>query len=172
VDFLPGNHEERLHRNVVEANPALHEHPALELANILQLPAGVRCHPYGHKLRVGNLVLCHGDKLLNNLERRKHGAAAVLAKYPNQHTIYGHTHRIESYGNVVYNDDRPRTFTAWNVGWLGDYRQADYVEDPSWRQGFAFVEFWRDPEGRERFTFQQLEFVDGRFSWGGKVYGR
>jgi len=171
VHYIPGNHEDRLHRNIVEANPALAGHPALELPSVLLLPQGVNTHPVGTKLRVGNIIICHGDQLLGRLDRRTHPALDVLRKYPNQHTVFGHTHKIATAGQVVYNYDRPRTFAAWNIGWLGDHTQVEYETDPLWRLGFAYVEFWSDGDGRQRFTFYQIEMVDGRFSWGGKVYG-
>lgn len=168
VDFLPGNHEERIEKQVWANHPSLASHPAVSLRNILMLPEQVVVHPYGAKLVVEDILICHGDNLKG--QRSKYPAANVLANYPNQHTVFGHLHRIDCAEKVVFNYDKARTYMSRCIGWLGDQSQPafSYAPDASWQHGFLWVEFL--PDGK--FSAYQIEMFDGRFSFGGKVYGK
>lgn len=170
VHYLPGNHEERIQRNVVQAYPALDGLPAFDLPSLLELPPEVKCHGYGVKLRIGNLTVTHGDKLRRGRFLPKYPAAMILAKYPDMNLAIGHTHKIDRASNTIYYADGRRHFAARYIGWLGDASKIDYEDDPDYQLGFAYVEFWRE-NGKIRHTFHQIEMVDGCFSWNGKVYG-
>ena len=171
VDFLPGNHEERLQRWTNE-HPGFHDHPAMELSKIFGIPEGVNVHNFGAKLRIGNIVVCHGDNLRKGRGTPMYLAANILKKYPNQHTFFGHWHRLDVYHSTVYGlDQRAKSFMAVCMGWLGDVAQATYVADPDWMHAFVYLEFWTDA-GKTRFTPHIIRLVDGAFSWSGKIYGR
>jgi predicted phosphodiesterase len=169
VRFLPGNHEFRVEREIVCNNPALFEHPALDLRGMFEIPDAVKVYPYDTKLKVGNINISHGHKLRGSLN--KYSAANVLANYPNEVNVYGHGHRIDGCERTVYNADRPRYYGAFQIGWLGDYTKAEYTVDPNWQLGFMYVEFWQDDEGRTRFTPHQIRAVDGAFMFAGRRYG-
>lgn len=169
VDFIIGNHEARLQRWTNE-HIAFDGHPAMDFRTIFDIPDAVRIHGSGAKLRIGNIVIAHGDKL------RKGGgmylAANILKKMPMQNTFLGHFHRVDIAYSVVYGlDQRPKTFMAACLGWLGDVQQATYISDPNWAQAIAYIEFWTDNR-KTRFTPHILHIVDGAFAFGGKVYGR
>jgi predicted phosphodiesterase len=167
VDYLPGNHEERIQKRLEELVPSLIGHPALELSNLLLLPKKVRVHPYHTRLRVGNMIITHGDNLKGT--KAMHAAANVLKHYGNQHTVFGHLHRIEYAAKVQYNYDRTREYTARTIGWLGNEkaRAFEYATDPGWQHGFLYVEFF----GEDRFSAYQITLVDGKFMFKGKLYG-
>lgn len=171
VEFLPGNHEERLYRNVIGQYHALDGLPGLELRNVLDLPESIKCHGFGVKLRIGNLTLTHGDKIRRGRFVPKYAAASVLAKYPNMNLVAGHTHIIDVARQVVHYHDGPHQYVMRYIGWLGDAAQIEYESDPSYQQGFAYVEFWKAGD-KVRHTFNQIEIVNGQFKYGGKVYGK
>lgn len=169
VDYLPGNHEERFQKQILDANPALADHPAFNLKKLLLLPDEVHVHPYHHKLVVNNILITHGDELRGT--KAKFKAANVLANYPNQHTVFGHLHIIDLAEKVVVNYDKKRTYMSRCIGWLGDQNQEafKYAPDAPWQLGFLWVEFYGS--NNQLFTAHQIEMQDGRFSFGGKVYG-
>lgn len=169
VDFIPGNHEQRLER-LIQANIGLYDHPALELRSILEVPEKVVVHDYNTKLRIGNTVISHGDKLLNVKQAPMYLAKRVLDKYPHQNSFYGHYHCLDVYRGVTYDVyDQPTTHMSACLGHLADTKRQTYVTDPKWCHGFGFLEFWREGN-KDRFTAHILEIINGAFSFGGKVY--
>ena len=165
--LILGNHERRMEA-LVNANPALFG--LLDWSRLAGLPATVRVHPYGSRVRIGALTWEHGDRIGGRFGVL-HSSHWLLANKGHRSTIYGHTHRIESRLKTVYDENlAPHTYGAWGQGHGSSVAAAwQWCPDPNWQHGFAYVEAYT-VAGAPRFTVHQLAVVDGRFSWGGKVY--
>lgn len=104
-------------------------------------------------LRLGHLLVCHGHRLRGSTSRMP--AAAVLANYPGQNTLYGHTHRIDTCTTPTYKYGEPVRHGAWSIGHMKstlverkDRFTGPYAERHL--QGFALVKFF-DVGGDTRF---------------------
>lgn len=169
VDFLPGNHEQRIER-LIQANIGLFGHPNFELRSILEIPEAIVVHDYGAKLRIGNCVITHGDRLLNVKGAPIYLAKKVLEKYPHQNTFLGHFHTIDIRRSVTYDVyDQAATHMAACIGHLSDTKKQTYISDPNWMHGFAHLEFWQEG-GKDRFTVHIIEIVNGSFMFAGQKY--
>lgn len=105
---------------------------------------GWEVHPEGTKLRYGSLVVAHGHDLRGALA--KHSAASVLAEYPGQNTLYGHTHRLQQATTPTLKYGDPVVQGAWTVGMMAarnkervDRRMRSITDRH--QQGFALVHF-------------------------------
>jgi hypothetical protein len=116
-------------------------------------------HVYGEEygLKLGPLLVCHGHRLRGSLA--KFSAASVLANYPGQNTLYGHTHRAESCTTPSFKYGAPVMHGAWTIGHMRDIEQE--LSDPflgphaeKHRQGFAIVTM-QDLAGELGFQVEQ-----------------
>ena len=139
-----GNHEGRLAR-------LFDEHPALdgcaisfgEITGLNGIDGLEILDPWSRVFLGDSVMIVHGDEPY--FPKRAH---LVASKYPDVVTLYGHTHRAESYYTTSYGPDgRPRIRAAFNVGHMCDVAQQDYVSDPNWQTGFAVVEFFGERGG-------------------------
>lgn len=131
-------------------------------------------HVYGvgAGLRFGPLLVCHGDGLRGSLA--KYSAGAVLANYPGQNTVYGHTHRVESCITPSYKYGMPIDHGAWTVGHMKDPKAE--AEDPVMgpyserhKQGFALIDFiWVGGRKTGELRFKLDQFTVDRA--GGRPY--
>lgn len=108
-------------------------------------------------LRFGHLLIAHGHRLRGALSR--YSAAAVLANYPGQNTLYGHTHRVDACTTPTHKYGEPVRHGAWTVGHMKsmEAEQRDRFSGPlseKHQQGFAFVHFF-DVQGDIRFNVEQ-----------------
>lgn len=129
-------------------------------------------------LKFGPLLVAHGHRLRGSLARAS--AASVLANYPGQNTLYGHTHRVDACVTPSYKYGAPVRHGAWTIGHLKrmdiemrDRALSTFAERHL--QGFALVTFY-EIEGETRFGVE-LVTVDRTPSGkpyciaGGKYYG-
>ena len=165
--FILGNHENRLQR-LIDANPGLFG--IFDWSQMAGLPPAVRVHAYGSKVRIGSVTWEHGDRIGGRFGIL-HPSHWLLSNKGHKSTIFGHTHRIESRLKTVWDEgQQPHVYGAWNQGHGSDVRAAwHWAPEPSWQHGFAYVECFT-VAGKPRFTVHQFAVVDGRFSWGGKMY--
>ena len=137
---IPGNHEDWLD-DLIMSSPGLSGAPGMDWPKLTGLDdiEGVQWLPYGTKVLLGDLVVvCHGDP--RDFPKKCH---LVVNKYPDQFTIFGHTHQAASFYRTVYDSKgRPQTRGAMNVGTLS--QQAEYTDDPNHQLAFATVEFFGD----------------------------
>ncbi len=154
LHVLTGNHE-AWWAGVQDEYPGLEDTPWFELYD--DLFDGWHVHAEYTALRFGPLLVCHGHRLRGSLS--KYSAAAVLANYPGQNTIYGHTHRVDSCITPSYRFGSPVLHGAWGIGHL-----KDPVEEMKetyhgglaerHRQGFALV-FFHEVDHELRFQVEQ-----------------
>lgn len=169
VHFLPGNHENRIAR-LIKANAGLLGLRAFGWHKLADIPEQVKIHPYGSILEVGGISWEHGDRIFGKFGGL-HAAHKVLnTRYT--HTIFGHTHRVETQYRTARDPatGRSRTFVAHNQGHGSDVSKQTYAGPfPNWQQGFTAIEWWTEA-GRPRFSIHPIVVIDGRFAFGGKVY--
>ncbi len=109
-------------------------------------------------LRFGPLLLSHGHRLRGSLA--KYSAASVLANYPGQNTLYGHTHRVDCCVTPTYKYGEQVRHGAWTIGHLSRIEEAlkDRFLGPISEhhvQGFAIVSF-HEVAGDVRFHVEQF----------------
>lgn len=117
-------------------------------------------HMHGEStaLKLGRLLVTHGHRLRGSLS--KHSASAVLANYPGQNTLYGHTHRVDSCITPTYKYGQPVDHGAWTIGHMRDIHvelQDRFLGPHAERhkQGFALVHFM-NVQGDVVFDVEQV----------------
>lgn len=135
VEYLEGNHENRLTRYVAEKAP--------ELFGLVRIDQMLRIaerrwgwHEYGGSgVAIGRMVYKHDVGLCG-----KYALPGSLAAQGGN-LCFGHTHRAG-----VWYDGRVngKKHVCLNVGWLGDFEQIDYGNRDryrkEWQQGFGIVQ--------------------------------
>lgn len=173
VVFIEGNHEDRINR-FVDKNPALH---GLTVKEVLGLPDQWVYLPNGGQVRLGNLVMSHGDTEFKKSTGGRYPAQKLLDMAPDQSSIIGHLHRIGQARRTSYDEQGiPRTRAAWTNGHLS--RVDSHYEYVSryigWQTGFITIDvMWE--EDRPRFAVYQHEVLRDRYNrpyvlFNGKCY--
>lgn len=151
----------------------------LTVASALGLPVGPEfvVLDNGYQIRIGSLVIEHGNHTLGQSRGGANLAATILRRYPNQTTIVGHFHHAD-FAVATTPDHRgiPRSHAAHCLGHLSDPTQhTDYAgRSPNWQQGGAIIELWQDGSS-PRFTIRPIEIHRDRrnrpiVEWGGKIF--
>lgn len=151
LHVLTGNHE-HWWRELQYEYPGLEDTPWHELYG--DLFDGWHVYKEYTALKFDKLLVAHGQRLRGSLSKRS--AATVLANYPGQNTLYGHTHRIDVCITPSYKYGAPVDHGAWTIGHMRDITAG--LKDPfmgplmeQHRQGFALVHF-HDVAGELRFN--------------------
>jgi hypothetical protein len=137
INFIEGNHEQRLQRWIVKKCPELWDLEELTLPYLLKFKDhDINYVPFGKC----QLYRCLGtDYILRHqpFNQGKHCAASSIA---NKHTClgFGHTHRRQSFSET---DAFGNEIFANSLGWLGDSSAPvfDYMDTDHWVQGFEIV---------------------------------
>lgn len=155
LHVLTGNHE-HWWKELQDEYPGLTDTEWFELYG--DLFDGWHVHAEHTALKYGPLLVCHGHRLRGSLS--KSSASAVLANYPGQNTLYGHTHRVDSCITPSRKYGEPVRHGAWTIGHLKqpDVELRDDKVGPFAErhlQGFALVNFY-EVEGEMRFGVDQV----------------
>lgn len=146
-DMILGNHEKRLEA-VLDDNPTLCGCPGIEFGAMTGLSdiEGLEILDWNTQVWIGDKVcIRHGDA-----PGFPKTCQAVVKKYPDQVTIFGHTHRIASAFSTVYGPNGDgQVRGAYNVGHLS--LLPEYYDDPDWQLGFMEIEFFGDRGNGEPF---------------------
>lgn len=169
VDYIEGNHEGKRRDELVNENPWLYQHPAVDPSSLLMLPPGINLYPWQSRIRFDCVTVEHGDKL------KGAGSVYGMRKVLQTHNtagesvhVYGHTHRLGSWRETHYDEEgRPFTRLVANCGHLSDLRYHGYSNDSNWQQGMVLL----SPLGGGSWDAQCIEVKHGRCTYGGKVYG-
>lgn len=139
LHVLQGNHE-AWWTGVQDEFPGLVDTPWYELYG--DLFNGWHVWDETTALRLGSLLVCHGHRLRGSLS--KNSAASVLANYPGQNTLYGHTHRVDQCVTPTYKYGVSQDHGAWTIGHMRDIKKeltqgqiGPFAERH--KQGFALV---------------------------------
>lgn len=167
--LIQGNHEHRITR-LTHREPGLHGLRALELHRLAELPEKCKVHPYGTRLHCGPLSFEHGDAVPRGV---RHPAAWMLSNRK-RNVISGHVHYCSQASQTTYDEyGRPELRMAWTQGAGLDFSKQEYQADPNWQHGFTYIEFYRangSSNAPWRFNVYPIVVVDGKFSFGGRVY--
>jgi len=104
------------------------------------------------------LVIVHGDRV------NKWATRTYLDKY-GKSVIFGHDHRIQNFTRR----DLRGTDSAWGIGCLCKL-DPHYMSFPNWHNGFAVIEWIKDPKEGWLFNVSQIRIHDGTAVFRGKAY--
>lgn len=154
-----GNHEDRLRRFLWGKVPELASLRCLDLNKLLGLDENEISHGgYEEGILIngvflivhGNIVSIHSSYTAKRMYE-KHGQCGM----------HGHTHRGGSY----YKTDRFGIWGWWENFCLCDL-DPDYIQNPNWQHGFSLIHF-----KKKRFWVEQVPIIQGKFIYGGRLYG-
>ncbi len=172
--YILGNHEAWL-VNKLALDPALCH---LSFAEVMRIPAGIEILPQYSQIRIGSLVVEHGDAIFPKSSGGKNPAARLLDLFPDQSTIIGHLHHADSsFRTSVGEDGVPRYRRAEVNGHLSlIHKHMGYAgRHPNWQQRFLLIRIWYFG-GKPRFTIIPVDiFRDSKnrpiAEYEGRVYG-
>lgn len=170
LQWIAGNHEERLRRYAEDGAPELFElfdedfdYPTL--MGFDRLGIGVLGRRYGDGAWVGTkggLWVTHGDYA------RKHSGTSPRAHVEvfGASVIHGHTHRLGEYYHSKIHDSPLHGIECGTLADRWQVPRGSHVVD--WQTGFAEGWFARKSP---RFQVDTVAIVDGKFVRGGVEYG-
>lgn len=180
---IPGNHEFRLQKAILENMPEFHGlHRPDEQTRLLGLPHLGRWdelgfkwavdpvfqedYPQGHVNITEKIAVYHGW-----LARRNAGQTALATLDHLGHSvIVGHTHRQAIVGHTYHEiDGTLRVLRAVEAGTLARVRGGlGYAVAPNWQPGFATVRV----HSNGTFNVELATYVNGALLWSDQAYGR
>jgi hypothetical protein len=136
IDFIEGNHEDRLRRYIWQKAPDL-AGLVPDWGALLGLQGlDIRHHPqsgfveYGARFKHGNIVRPQAG----------YSARAEMERH-RLNGFSGHTHRM---GPATRTDAEGRQTQWWECGHLLDATRAEYVSNPDWQAGYIVIELRDD----------------------------
>lgn len=164
--IITGNHT-RFEQDFIEKHPQLQG--ILERFETLKLrQRGWQIIPLGHSYKLGKLNVIHGEVLS--------GYGAQAGQYPSRkavelyggNVLAGHTHNPQTFTKIS-----PVEHTQKHQGHIapiaGNTNPSYLRSRPTaWLNGFVIIDVF--PDGQ--FNLYPVIIHKGRFSYGGKVYGR
>lgn len=158
IDYLSGNHEHRLERQILDKIPQLALVDCIEIPALLKLDElDIKYYDTNQHICLGELEVIHG-----NMVRSGSGASAKAHHNKTGGSVlHGHVHRLGTY----YKTNRWGVHVAIENGHLASL-DVDYVDRPDWQQGFTEVDYFEDG----RFSFRQHKIDNGCLIVDGQVY--
>lgn len=164
--WIIGNHED-WEQDLINEQPELED--AIGHVRLLKLiERGWNVIPLGHAYKLGKLNVIHGETLT--------GIGNQAGMYPSRkavelyagNVLAGHTHAPQSFTKVspVQNTNKWQGHIAPIAGGIN----PGYLRNrpTAWLNGFVAIDVL--PDGQ--FNLYPIIVVNGRFAFGGKVYGR
>lgn len=180
--YTLGNHEAWVEEKIA-TDPGL---VGLAPELLMGLPpsgSGWTVLPSGSRIRLGSLVVEHGDSIFARGTGGANPAGRILTLAPDQTTMVGHLHRLGAAWRTTYDEHgMRRTRAAFLNGHLSrEETHESYAGGyPNWQQSFALVRVHYDDTERSwvpstRFTVHQIEIHRDRgdrptFEFGGRTY--
>lgn len=176
VKYILGNHEAWLVKAIELDSKFCH----MNFGEVMRIPNTIEILPQYSRIRIGALVMEHGDAIFPKSGGGKNPATKVLDALPDQSTIIGHVHHEDtSYRTYFGEDDVQRYRVAHCNGHLSlldehmDY--AGRQPGPNgWQQSITLVRIWHFA-GKPRFTIMPVNIWRDPKSrpvaeWEGKIY--
>lgn len=170
-----GNHEDWINDVALKT----HTVGTTTVRSALGISESIEVLDHGYQLRLGSLVIEHGDIIVPRGMGGVNLANTILNRCPSQTTIVGHFHRMgAAYRTTPDRNGIPRTHAAFPIGHLSiPTAHSDYAGRlPDWQQGFAIIEVWYE-SSREppRFTVRPVEIHRTKknlpiFEYNGNIY--
>lgn len=160
-----GNHE-RFEFDFVEEHPELDD--TIDHVNRLQLHTrGWEVYKLGHASKIGKLNVIHGEILSGGYIPGIFPAKKAVELYGGN-VLAGHTHSPQSYTRISP-VEHTQKHMAWIAPCAGNVNPTYLKNRPTaWLNGFTIVETM----GNGAFNVYPVITTQGRFSFGGKVYGK
>jgi UDP-2,3-diacylglucosamine pyrophosphatase LpxH len=134
MEFLPGNHESRLRRFLINKAKPLAGLRALDYDNLYRLgELDIECHPEGRPVQKGHLYLAHGHEFPTGTASPAHRALKAVGN----NILFGHVHRFSQAFTTCLDG---RTIGAWSNGCLASLSPG-FSLCPEWCLGFSVVDF-------------------------------
>lgn len=153
--YVLGNHEAWMVK-AIELDPKFCH---MNFAEVMRIPIGIEVLPQFARIRIGSLVMEHGDAIFPKSGGGKNPASRLLDLFPDQSTIIGHLHHADSsYRTHFGEDDIPRLRSAHVNGHLSLIDEhMDYAgRSPNWQQRINLVRIWHFA-GKPRFTVMPVD---------------
>jgi hypothetical protein len=136
IEFLPGNHESRLRRFLINKAKPLAGLRALDYESLYRLgELDIECHIEGTPVQKGHLYLAHGHEFPSGTNSPAHRALASVGN----NILFGHVHRFSQAFKTCLDG---RTIGAWSNGCLSSLT-PNFQLCPEWCLGFTVVDFVR-----------------------------
>lgn len=149
IDYVMGNHEDRIQRFLIDKAPELCSFDCLALDELLKLKElDIRFVDSKSTISLGELEVTHGT-----IVRKWSGSSgkAHHEKFGGS-VLIGHVHRLGTF----YRTNRWGTHIAIENGFLGR-NDFEYVDRPDWQHGFTAIEYLTDGT----FTIRQHHIQNG-----------
>jgi len=164
--WIIGNHE-RFEQDLIEEHPELEE--LVNHVKLLQLKErGYEIIPLGHSLKLGKLNVCHGEILS--------GIGNQMGIWPSRKAVLlyaGNVLAAHSHAPQMFTQVSPIEHTQKWAGWIAPILGATnpgYLRNrpTAWVNGFSIIEI----QENGNFNLYLIIVHKGRFSYGGKLYGK
>lgn len=174
--YVLGNHEAWLDKAISLDPKFCH----MSFAEVMRIPSGIEVLPQYSRIRIGSLVMEHGDAIFPKTGGGKNPASRLLDLFPDQTTVIGHLHHADTAIRTTFGeDDIPRFRQGFVNGHLSIQEEhIDYAgRQPGpngWQQSFILIRVWHFA-GKPRFTVMPVQiWRDPKnrptVEWEGKVY--
>lgn len=164
--WIVGNHD-RFEHDLIEEQPELEG--IIERTDALKLEErGWKIVPLGHSFKLGELNVIHGEILTGIGNQAGAFPAKKAIEIYGGNVLAGHTHAPQSISKISPVEVKKK-YMAWIAPILGATNPAYLSNRPTaWLTGFTVVEL------REKGLFNLFPVIvlDGKFSYGGKEYGK
>jgi hypothetical protein len=164
--WIVGNHD-RFEHDLIEEQPELEG--IIERTDALKLEErGWKIVPLGHSYKLGELNVIHGEILTGIGNQAGAFPAKKAIEIYGGNVLAGHTHAPQSISKISPVEVKKK-YMAWIAPILGATNPAYLRNRPTaWLTGFTVVEL------REKgmFNLYPIIVLDGKFSFGGKEYGK
>ncbi len=168
-----GNHEDWINDIVRSANLE----SSLTVRSALKIPDKIEVLNHGYQIRIGSLVIEHGDLLFGRSQGSKNLARSILEKCPDQSTIVGHFHRADYAVRTAPDTDGVlRSRGACCIGHMSrSDAHGDYAgRYPQWQQSFGIIRIYYVDQ-KPRFTVNNIEIHRDKknrpyFEYFGRIY--
>jgi len=152
-----GNHEWHLERWA-------DENPEVEgIIETLMDSSSIKMIPHAKFTNIGKLLSHHGDrKGYQSVHHAKQWAMIGRS------IVYGHHHSVQTFPHETLDRHaEPDRHRAFAIGCLCDLNR-DWMDNQRklWQQSFGLVYFWDDGN----FNFYNVDIIDKRAVWNGKLY--
>ena len=164
--WIIGNHDD-WEAQLIEDHPEFEG--TIERTKLLELEKrGWKIVPLGHAYKLGKLNVVHGEILTGFGNQGPAYPSRKAVDMYSANVLAGHTHAPQSFTKVS-----PVENTQKHMGWIAPCMcdvNPDYLRNrpTAWLNGFSIVEM--QPDGM--FNLYPIIVTKGRFSFGGRVYGK
>lgn len=156
--YMLGNHEAWL-QNAITLDPKFCH---MTFGEVMRIPSDIQLLPQFSRIRIGSLVLEHGDAIFPKSGGGANPASKVLELFPDQDTVIGHLHHSDwAIRTKVGEDDVLRFKQAFVNGHLSiPEEHMDYAgRQPGkngWQQSFMLIRIWHFA-GKPRHTITPIQ---------------